>query len=241
MKIIQSLQNPLIKKYHKLKQKKYRKQEKLFLVEGKNLVKEAKKARLLKVIFTSNSKYEGILVTQKIIDYLATTKTPGEVIGVCQMQKAKQNLGNRVLALENIQDPGNLGTLIRTARAFGWDSVLISGVDKYNDKVIRATQGAIFRINVVQTNNIIDSMTDYIVIAAVPSKKLANAKTFDEIKSLSAKVMLVLGNESSGLSKKIISGSKYRVYIPVQFESLNVAQAGAILLNQYKKASKLMV
>ena len=230
MKKITSLSNPLIKKYIKLKQKKYRDQEKLFLIEGNHLIDEASKHNVLVDVLTSNQNKKGIFVSKLIIKKLANSKTPQDLIGVCKIKQ--QNVcGRRILALDNIQDPGNLGTLIRTARAFNWDGIIYSGVNLYNDKVIRSSQGALFSISIIQVNDIKSYFKNYEVFAATLNKKAMPYNKFKHPRNL----MLVLGNESNGIREDIIKDIKNRIYIPIAFESLNVAQAGAILLNEFKK------
>ena len=123
--VITSLENKEIKTYAKLKQKKYRDSEKRFLVEGKHLVEEAKRANLLlKVIVTNEDEYNfpsKLMVTQDIMKKLSVLETPPNIIGVCKMRE-EEELANKVLVLDGIQDPGNMGTIIRSAVAFSVSS-----------------------------------------------------------------------------------------------------------------------
>lgn len=227
--MITSSANPKIKDYAKLLQKKYRDDTGLFIVEGYHLVEEALKAKIVKEVLTCDEKFDGTLVSKEVIAKLSSTETPQDVVAICK-KVTKELKGNRVLALDNIQDPGNVGTLIRTARAFSWDAVLVKGVDIYSPKVIRSSQGAFFSMNVIQTQDLTRSFKEYEVVGAMLDKE---ATVYSSYKAAS-KVMLVLGNEGNGISGEVAKLLDKKVYIPIDFESLNVAQAGAILLNEYK-------
>lgn len=228
--MITAVNNPKIKELAKLQQKKYRDATGFFIVEGFHLVEEAQKAGIVKEVLTCLPSVEGTLVSVEVIEKLSSTETPQPIIAVCRKSQ-KEVKGNRILALDNIQDPGNVGTLIRTACAFGWDCVLVKGVDIYSPKVIRSSQGAFFSINVIQTQDLTRSFDEYEVVGALLDKE---AITYSDFKA-EEKVMLVLGNEANGISPEVTAKLDKKVYIPISFESLNVAQAGAILLNQYKK------
>lgn len=230
--MITSLTNEKIKETAKLLEKKYRDKTSTFLVEGFHLVEEAKSAGLLIEVFTSDEKVEGTLVSKDIIKKLSSTETPQPIIGVVKKPSPK-TLGDRVLVLDNVQDPGNVGTLIRTAIAFGFDSIIVKGVDVFSPKVIRASQGGIFKLNVVQVNDIkeIIQTDSYEIFGAVLDKE---AKLYNEV-TLPKKLMLVLGNEGQGISQEVINILDQKIYIPISFESLNVAIAGGILMNEYKK------
>lgn len=230
--MITSLANEKIKEVAKLLEKKYRDKTSTFLVEGFHLVEEAKNANLLLEVFTSDESVEGTLVSRDVIKKLSSTETPQPVVGIVKKPSVKE-LGNKVLVLDNVQDPGNVGTLIRTAIAFGFNSIIIKGVDVFSPKVIRASQGGIFKLNIIQTDDVKSffAINDHKVIGALLDK---DAKTYNEIE-VPKKLMLVLGNEGQGISKEVISELEEKVYIPISFESLNVAVAGGILMNEYSK------
>ncbi|MEG0367497.1 MAG: RNA methyltransferase, partial [Coprobacillus sp.] len=163
--MITSLQNETIKEIMKLKQKKYRDETGLFLIEGFHLVEEAiKHGCVEKIITTLNDSFleETIYITPQIMDKLAFTKTPQPIMAVCKKILRHQVVhdGKRYLLLDRVQDPGNVGTMMRTALAFGYDQIIMSEdcVDLYNDKVIRATQGALFQmpVCVMELSNAID-------------------------------------------------------------------------------------
>ena len=227
--MITSLDNKHIKEMSKLLKKKYRDRMGMFLVEGFHLVEEARKANLLMEVFTTDENTEGTFVSPEVIKKLSSTETPQPIIGLVKKPEFN-DLGNKVLVLNDIQDPGNLGTLIRTAVAFGYSGVLVQGVDVYNPKVVRSSQGAIFNISIEQTLDVTFHFDGYETIGAVLDKE---AVTYNKVKP-SGRFMLILGNEGQGIQKDVIDKLDKKVYIPINFESLNVASAGAILLNEYK-------
>ncbi len=234
MKLLQkkeiiSTNNEKIKKYKKLLLKKYRDQTNMFIVEGDHLVAEAQKAQLIHEILTTDLQKNGTKVNPQILKSLSTTQTIPTIIAVCFKPPIKK-IGQKVVVLSDVQDPGNVGTLIRTSVAFNYDDIIISGVDVFNPKVIRSSQGAIFKINIIQTDDVSKFFENFQVIGAVLDK---NAKKYDKI-HIKTPFMIVLGNEGNGLGQSIIEKLNQKIYIPIHFESLNVASAGAILLNAYQ-------
>lgn len=231
-------------RYKKLLQKKYRILNKEFIVEGYHLVEEAIKANVVKLIITSNENIN--LKSQNIkfttfddISKLSSTKNPQDVIAICAFLKSKKER-NSVLVLNNINDPGNLGTLIRTACAFNFDDVIVQGVDIYNPKTLRASQGAIFKVNVFNVSDLEEYLLNlkrnqYQLIGSILDK---NAKTCENIQ-IKEKNVLILGNEANGIDNNIIKMIDEKVYIPINFESLNVAVAGGILMEKIKNKTKI--
>ena len=166
MKTITSVKNEYITKLQKLLNKKDRLKEQLFLVEGLHLVEEAQ-PYLVSVLSNDEKllkKYscDTYLVTDEIIKKLSTTVNPQPIIGVVKMLNHNVELLNgilkspkaRILILDNLNDPGNLGTIIRTSAGLGMDAIIMSHdtVDIYNDKVLRSTQGSIFKLPIVKTD-----------------------------------------------------------------------------------------
>lgn len=242
MKAIHSLQNPLIKDLLLLHQPKYRKEQQLFLVEGYHLVEEAIRSKRIQRVLITDTKdtidgIENILVTYDVIKKLSMTKTPQKVMGVCRIQEEETSDAKRVLMLDGIQDPGNMGTLIRTAAAFSCDVIYCSYdcVDIYNDKVIRATQGAIFHISIIR-GSLSEVIKKYqsqgITIIGTNVNQATMLSTFVKPKSYA----LVLGNEARGISEALTSLVDVNVKIEINqaIESLNVAVAGAIILHYLK-------
>ena len=154
--VITSVNNNKIKDINKLKDKKYRDSSNSFLVEGEHLVIEAYRENLIKeliVLDDSNFILDGIptiKVSSEVMKKLSSMDSYPSVIGVANKIKEKE-LGDSILMLDDIQDPGNLGTIIRSSAAFGIDTIVVSPktVDIYNIKVLRATQGMLFHINII--------------------------------------------------------------------------------------------
>ena len=161
--IYSSLDNPKIKELKKLQMKKYRLLNKLFLVEGEHLVNEAYKAGLLVELIvlegqTFNLDVNISYVTLNVMNYLSELEN-SKVIGVCRI-KENEIKGNKIVLLDNIQDPGNLGTIIRSCVAFSIDTlILVNCVSQYNSKVLRAAQGLNFYLNIVNSSySILDKL-----------------------------------------------------------------------------------
>lgn len=235
--LITSINNQTIKELDKLKHKKYRDLEQKFLIEGEHLVEEAEKSGVLeKIILLENSEYhsnlEKIYVSKNVMKKLSSLDTPPNIIGVCKMLSRKE-LGKKVLLLDDIQDPGNLGTIIRSSVAFNVDSIVMSlnTVDLYNPKVIRSTQGMIFKINLIK-----DDLGQ--VIEKLKSKNIpiytTNVNGGENIKNINStdSYGLIMGNEGNGVKDEISTLADRKIYIPMnsKVESLNVSVAASILL-----------
>lgn len=242
MKEITSVQNNFIKDLIKLKQKKYRDKEKKFIVEGYNIIEEAK--NYLSLLLITNKEdinlykdVEHILVTYDIIKKLTDTVTPQGIIGICNYKESKDVYANNVLVLDGLQDPGNIGTIIRSALCFDFKTIIMSldSCDIYNEKVIRATQGAIFNIDIKKCD-IKEELVHLknkgykIVGTALENGKELNSIVFGE------KNAIILGNEGNGVSKDVLASTDVNAYIPInkEMESLNVAIAGAIIMNKVR-------
>ena len=224
--IYSSIHNDKIKFYKNLNIKKFRDENGLFLVEGEHLVEEASKSGLLKeIIILDGNDYDynvnKIYVTSNVMKTISTLDSLPSIIGVCDKNLNKV-LGDKVLILDNIQDPGNLGTIIRSAVAFDIDTIIASldTVDIFNPKVIRASQGMIFHINYI-----VDNL----------SERLKNLK--ENEKTLSGNGILIMGNEGNGVSPYLQNLSDELLYIDMNnnCESLNVAVATSIILYELSK------
>lgn len=241
MKTINSLTNPQIRQLHKLHNKKYRDQMRKFLIEGYHLIEEAKEQNSLETVLITKEedKIDGvknILVSPEIISKLSQTKTPQQIIGVCNFFPEYPITGSRFLLLDDIQDPGNLGTLVRSALGFGIDRVILSpnSVDLYNDKFIRSTQGAIFKVKIIKMDILkaIYQLQNRLPIIGTS----LNGRFLSDISPLSS-YALVLGNEGQGINPQILNETDFNVSIEMspQLESLNVAIAGSIIMYQLSK------
>lgn len=245
-KIITSASNQHIKDLVALKNVKERNRVGKVLIEGAHLVDEAYKDGILDEVLLVNKNifYKGVkntYVTGEIIKKISTTNTPQLILGVALIKQKKIEFGKTILILDGVSDPGNLGTIIRTAKAFEVASIILSNdcVDIYNEKVIRATQGAVFKMPIVKANliEVIPFLKEqgYKVYATC----LKDAIDIEEVKEVS-QYALVLGNEANGVSKEVIAlcDKALKIKMNQEVESLNVAIAGAICLyslNQKRK------
>lgn len=226
--------NSQIKLYKKLKLKKYRDELGMFLIYGEHLIEVANQVGAIEVIITSNPNYEGLLVSKEIMQDLSQTETTFEIMAVCKKVMINKS-NNQILALDDVRDPNNLGALIRSAVAFGFETVLLSeqSADLYNEKVIRASQGAIFHVAVKRGNLVVE-------IARLKDKGyqivIADAHGNDNYLPKANLQVLVLGNEGSGISTPVKLLATNTVTIKTKVvESLNVAVAGAILMYRLQK------
>ena len=242
MEKITSLENAQVKKWNKLHQKKERDATGLFLVEGKHLIEEALKYHAVELVLYENEcPFQNVPtqeVSKPILDKLSSNPSGAEYIGICHLPESIIEKKERLLLLDGIQDPGNLGTLIRTAISFSFDGIYCSKdtCDYLNEKVIRSTQGAIFQIPIIYMD-LIDCMNKLKEEGVqVVATTLEHSKTMKEILP-QEKMAFVLGNEGRGVSKEILKCADELLRIEMEgFESLNVAVAGGIILYHYRKA-----
>lgn len=241
MEKITSLQNKKVKEWCLLHKKKYRDETHTFLIEGEHLIEEALKEGIVDTILYSEicpfSFEQKIEVTESILEKISDNPSGASYIAICHKLDSEPKEYNRILMLDGIQDPGNLGTLIRTAVSFSFDAIYCSKetVDLYNEKVIRSTQGAFFHIPVIykDLNEVITSLKEKGV--QIVSTALENAKNMKDI-PVSEKMAFILGNEGQGVSKECIQNSDVCLRIEMNgFESLNVGVAGGIIMYEYRK------
>ncbi|WP_173915886.1 RNA methyltransferase [Halobacillus sp. Marseille-Q1614] len=244
--MITSIQNSKVKEWRKLKKRKYRDKLQRFIVEGEHLVEEALKSNWKVIEVIKREDYHRELpdqdisvveVSDQVFKETADTETPQGIAAVVEIKKFEFENAPYTLLLDSLQDPGNLGTLIRTADAAGFSQVILGKgtVDVYNEKAIRSTQGSLFHVSVIQ-----GELGDYIPRlkeAEVPvfAATLQGARAFQEM-SPSSSAALLLGNEGQGIADSYVELSSDQVYIPIygKAESLNVAIAGGILMYHLK-------
>ncbi len=227
--LITSVDNPRIKELCKLKTSKGRKKEGKFLVEGAHLVNEARKCGCLLEAYSLTEKEGYITITDNVMRKLSQTDTVVPEIGLCRIVK-KEELADRILILDGVQDPGNMGALMRSAKAFGFDTIVLGegSCDIYNDKAIRSSQGAIFKLSFIQADLLeyIPALKGYTIYGTnvVNGIILAEAIASD-------KLALILGNEGNGVRKEVQALADKNLYIPMHnTESLNVSVAGSIIM-----------
>lgn len=233
-KYITSSSNKLIKDLIKLKNNK----EERFLIEGKDLLDLAYLNNLLEMVITTEdndefNNVETIIVPKFILEKLSNNKSVQPYIGVSRLPKVSSKLGDKLVYLDGVQDPGNVGTIIRTALAFSYDGVILSkdSASLTNSKVIQSTKGALFSIllsNQVSLKELKEQGYMIIVTSLEDSINYLKTPKFD-------KFVLVLGNEGQGVKKENIELADTVVRIEMgNIDSLNVAVAGGILMNHYR-------
>ena len=236
--VITSVNNEYIKKLCKLKEKKYRDIENRFLVEGYHLVMEAYNAKLLdSVVLLEGEKVpiydiDITYVSNEVMKKLSDVVSGSHIIGIVRKKEDKM-VGDRILILDDIQDPGNLGTMIRSAKAFGFDTIILSknSVDLYNPKVVRSTQGMLFYVNILVRdlgcfiNNLKE---DNYVIYGSDVRDGIDVREED----IPSKLAIVIGNEGNGISDEVSKLCDKNLYIKMsdEVESLNAGVAASILM-----------
>ena len=234
--MITSKDNDQIKHILKLQTKKHRDLHQAFLVYGTHAVEEAIKQGFEIDVFTSNPNQAGTLISASLMKQLSLTDSPLTVLGIVKNPQPKP-LSKRILMLEDVQDPGNVGTLIRSAVGFGFQTIIASdnSADFYNDKTIRATQGNLFYANLLR-QPLIETIhhlkqQGYTVYATALGGNALDIKNIQ----VPEKCVLVLGNEGAGVSKEIMAISDQLIYVKTKdIESLNVAMAGSIIMYEWQ-------
>ncbi|MDR0822747.1 MAG: RNA methyltransferase [Endomicrobium sp.] len=248
--IITSIHNNLVKEICGLKEKKEQALAGLFLVEGKKAIDEVKNDWKIKYIFVSESfkdsidyDAEIIVVSDKVLKKISSSQTPQGIIAVVEKKKFIiadiLNNGKNFIVLENISDPGNLGTLIRCADAFDMSAVFISktSANLYSDKTIRASMGSIFNIPAIDDIDI-DELFAHLKKAKVATfASSLKAKTSLTKLKLLEKSAFFIGSESAGLKKETIAKCDFEFKIDMdgKAQSLNAAIAGAIVMYEIRK------
>ena len=238
IKEITSKDNNKIKYAASLKLPKFRKENKEFLAEGKKSLELALKAGVVKEIFTTK-KLLGIkndicqyLINDSLLKKISSTQNPEGIVFVCNMQERNPKRLNKVVYLDHVSDPGNMGTIIRTALAFNYDAVVISNgsCDVYNEKVIAASKGAIFLIPILNKELAEIRKDKTVVVSALNDK----AKELSDIK-VTKPFVLVLGNEAHGVSEETLKDADIITKIDISnIDSLNVSVAAGILMHALK-------
>lgn len=239
---ITSLTNAKVKQWVKYHEKKHRDKDQRFLIEGEHLIQEAHHAGIIECIICEigysslYDEYPIYEVSKEVMHKLSVRESKAKLMAVAKYPQILKN-SQRILMCDGVQDPGNLGTLIRTACSFQYDTIVLSDkcVDVYNEKVIRSTQGAQFHIE-IRRGNLNDHIDAYRKEGYhIYATALQNAKPLRSI-AVRSKHVLIMGNEGSGVSNEVLNKCDEAVYIEMKtFESLNVAVAGAICMYEFSK------
>jgi len=237
MAIINSINNFRVAQWTKLKDKAHRDKQKLFMAEGYHLALEAHKTNHLKEIITTepNKPFDFDVptyqVTPDVMQRLSSMATPTKIIGICHKTESA-SYGDSILLVDQVHHPGNLGTIIRSAVAFNVDTVVTNNsVDVYNHKVIQASQGMIFHINVLKKPIVpfVLELKDkgYQIIGT----DVKECVSLNAVKVTGKRAVLV-GNEGEGLGRELLNMCDVRVTIEMneKCESLNVGVATSIVL-----------
>ncbi len=234
---ITSINNEYIKEISKLNEKKYRDKLNKYLIEGLHLVTEALKYDIIDTIiiredFSYETNIKHIIVSNEVMKKLSDNPSIPKIMAVVNKKESTIS-GNKILLLDRLQDPGNLGTIIRSAVAFNFDTIILSNdtVDLYNSKVLRSTQGMLFNINILRQDltNVINELknNNYTIYGT----KVDNGYDVKEINNIN-KFALIIGNEGTGISDNILKQCDKYLYIKMNnnCESLNAGVAASILM-----------
>lgn len=244
METLTSLKNPRVALWRSLKDHKARKETGLFLVEGRKMVAEALASRFdvetvlcdaaqTEAFAPLLNQYETVLLPEHVLAAVCDTKTPQGIAAVVRM-RTETRQGPRLVALDGVQDPGNMGTILRTADAAGFDGLLLSEqcADIFSPKVLRATMGSIFRMGVTVTPDLPGLLTHlreqgYSVISSQ-----LDGMPFYQREGVAAQFVLVIGNEGNGVSPVVQATATHRLKLPMRggAESLNAAVAAGIMM-----------
>lgn len=233
--------NDKVKEVVKLHSKKQRDLENLFIIEGEEIIKEIMDLDIIEKLFTTDLETtyaNAITVNDIVMKKMSQLKSPTSYLAVCKKLEEKEIESNKVLVLENVQDPGNIGTMIRTASCFGIKDVVLTedSADIYNIKTIRASMGSMFKLNI--TRKPIDKVLPF--LKSNKYKLIATSLTDDAISVTKCdpteKFAVLLGNEGKGLTDFTLSACDENVIVPiVDNDSLNVAIAAGIVLYELTK------
>ena len=238
--MITSKNNELIKKCIQLKTKKYSKEYALCFIESIKLVKELYNRKLIENILVVEDKFsefsninnvEVDIISTQISQYLSDTITTDGVFAICRIPTNNNFNFNRIVLLDRIQDPSNLGAIIRSACAFNYDIISINSVYPYSSKAIRSSMGQIFNVNYLDLSleEVIDLKNKYgirFITADMDGMDVSKAKVFD------GNIAIIIGNEGQGVSNELSLLSDETISIPMDnnVESLNASVSAGIIM-----------
>ncbi len=243
--LITSKENETVKEIKKMKDKKFRKDK--FLIEGIKMLREAinENANIELIIIRENTKidfdissYKIMEVNEAVFNSLTDVVSPQGVIAII---RKKNNIevdknAEYILALDGVQDPGNLGTIIRTADSANLNQIIVSKdtVDAFSPKVVRSTMGAIYRVNIIEVESLVETLKNLKDSGfKTVTTSLDTSKSIYDLKY--NKKVVIIGNEANGVSKEVQKISDYKVKIPMlgKTESLNASVATGIMIYEY--------
>ena len=234
--VITSKDNETIKKIKKLKEKKYRDESKKYIIEGVKLIKEAimENAKIDTIVVCDNciksgeldqdiiyeiAKYNCVYVDEKVFNNITDVQNPQGLLAVVDKKSSDKDINfdeDLIVVLDDIQDPGNLGTILRTIDSTGLTQVIISkkSGDVFNPKVVRSTMGAIFRVNIIESENLVETLKEL-----KKHKFKITATSLDTDNSIYdinyKKTAIIIGNEANGVSKEVLEIVDQKIKIPM--------------------------
>ncbi|MFI3260440.1 MAG: RNA methyltransferase [bacterium] len=232
---ITSINNEKVKLWSSLKTKKYRDRQGIFLIEGDHLVNIALEKNLVIDLILLEDNYEfknKFIVTEDIMSKISSQQSISKVCATVKLFEDILDTKNSIL-LDSLQDPGNVGTIIRSAVAFGFKNVILgpNTVDIYNDKVVRASEGMMFNINFYNVNNIaeIENLKDKgFTLIGTNVEKGESIKTINKDKP----IIIIIGNEGRGMDPNIDCDAYVKINMEQSCESLNAGVCASILMNE---------
>ena len=256
MQVITSKDNDIVKKIRKLKDKKYRDELGVYVIEGIKVIEEAinENVEIEKIVICEDcteasiipqklmyaiAKYNCIYVSKKVFEVLTGVVAPQGILAIVRRPEKNEKIdynAELILALDGIQDPGNLGTILRTADSVNLNQIIVTKntADCYNPKVVRSTMGAILRIKIIETESLVNTLKE-----AKKNKFKIVATSLDTQNNIYDidynKKVIVIGNEANGVTKEVQSMADNKVKIPMlgKTESLNASVATGIMLYEY--------
>lgn len=251
--VISSLQNTFVKQASSLKQKKYRDREGVFIAEGVRIIEdialvggviricfydvEAVSSRMEELLGSLSDETRVLAVTSAVYRKITTTEEPQGILAIVEQKKwSFDDIGDgtvHLAVLDRVQDPGNIGTIIRTAEAAGWDGILVlsGSADIYAPKVVRSTMGTMLHLPVVRGLSEED-LLDFVEKRNIRlyATSVVESKTYDAC-DFTKSAAVVFGNEGAGVSDTLLARADERMHIPLfgRVESLNVAAAAAVI------------
>ena len=256
MQVITSKDNDIVKKIRKLKDKKYRDELGVYVIEGIKVIEEAinENVEIEKIVICEDcteasiipqklmyaiAKYNCIYVSKKVFEVLTDVVAPQGILAIVRRPEKNEKIdynAELILALDGIQDPGNLGTILRTADSVNLNQIIVTKntADCYNPKVVRSTMGAILRIKIIETESLVNTLKE-----AKKNKYKIVATSLDTQNNIYDidynKKVIVIGNEANGVTKEVQSMADNKVKIPMlgKTESLNASVATGIMLYEY--------
>jgi len=261
MQSISSKENELIKHIKKLKDKKERDSSNEYVIEGIKLIQEAiqenvnikqiivcddcdKTESIPKDLMYEIAKYDCIYVTKKVFKYISEVQEPQGILAVIEKNNSDVEIDytqDIIVALDDVQDPGNLGTILRTVDSIGLTQILVSKgtADSYNPKVVRSTMGAIFRIKIIESEDLEKTLREIkkhkfkVVVTSLQTENSIYEINYN-------KKVIVIGNEAKGVEKNIQELADEKIKIPMlgKTESLNASVATGIVLYEYVRQKR---